>query len=171
MKAGEKVVVGTLGVLGTGLAIYGISRVRAEAPPEGEGAEIGIVILGPDGQPVPKNSPVTLLEGESYVAQVTVVNATTKGGVAWEAFFRVVAVGVGAMFYIYPSISREEYFAAGETRVFEYSFNVPMGYGGQSGEILAQVLDPAGTKIASASEPVTIETVAIIYGADIVIGV
>lgn len=156
---------------GAGLALYEISRMLAKPPPEGEGAEIGIVILGPDGQPVPKNSPVSLLEGESYIVQVIVTNATTKAGVPWEATLGVATYADGAVVYFYTSVSRDEYFSPGETRTFNYPLNVPMGQGGESGKVWAWVSDPAGIQLGRTNEEITIETIAIIYGATILIGV
>lgn len=168
MKTGAKVIAG----IGIGaLSIFGISRLLAQPPPEGDGAAIGIVILGPDGLPVPKNSPASLLEGESYTVQVTVVNASTKAGQPWEATLDVITYGDGAVTYFYPPVSVTELFAPGQDRTFEYPLNIPMGYGGQSGSVWAWVRDPAGVELARASEPITIESVAIVYGADIVIGV
>jgi len=140
-------------------------------PVPGEGAELKLEIIGPGSIPVLGNSPVTVLEGESYTVRATVTNLTTKAGQPWEATLtlRVVANIAGELF-LGPIVS-DEYFAPGQTLAFEYPMTIPLGKGGLSGTVIAIVTDPANKQLAYASEPLAVETVEITYGAEVVIGV
>lgn len=169
MKDGKKVaaVVGGVGL--AGLTAYALTRKVEAAPPEVGG--VTIVIYDKYGNPVPSGSPAILTEGESYSMVVTVTNMSTKAGTPWEATLTIdVSAGVDGVDIMTPS-GTAEYFDAGQTRSFSYPLDVLLGYGGLSGNASALVKDPAGVTLDSATEPLTIEEVPIIYGAGITIGV
>lgn len=139
--------------------------------PAAEGATIKIELFDAEGQPLTSSSPVELTEGESYTVRLTVTNLSTKAGAPWEATLNIGILAGTAYTTLIPFQARNEYFAPGQTRTFDYGMAVPLGSGGESGDIIADVLDPAGIKLAGAIEHFTILTVKIIYGATIVIGV
>lgn len=170
VENGKKAALG-LGIAG-GIAalIYAATRVKAAPPPEGAAA-ITIEIIGPEGIPLLHGSPVSVLEGESYTARVTITNLSTKAGQPWEAIFEVAVYADGAVVYFFPTTVTSEYFSAGQTLSFDYPLNVPLGIGGETGSIFGVVRDPAGIELARASEYITIQSVEIIYGATITVGV
>ena len=160
-----------LGVLGA--LIYGLTRPKKEEIPPGEGAaSISISVLDAQGNPVPHNSPTDFAEGAQYTIRLTVKNLSTKGGVAYAATLTVVLfAGTNELTFI-PVSASSYTFAANETKTLDSIMVVPMGAGGQAGNIVANVNDPAGNTVAEA--PVyyfNITTVPIIYGATITIGV
>ena len=132
---------------------------------------VTIVIYDEWGNPVPSGSPSILTEGASYTMVVTVINQSTKAGTPWEATLTIdVSAVVEGSAIMIPSIT-DEFFAAGETKPFNYALSVPLGYGGFSGSAAAIVKDPTGVTLDSATEPLTVEEIPIVYGAGIVIGV
>lgn len=152
-----------------GLAAYALTREVEAAPPEVGG--VTIQIFDKYGNPVPSGSPALLTEGESYTMVVTVTNLSTKAGTPWEAMLTIdVSAGVDGLDIMTPSV-KAEYFDAEQTRSFSYPLSVPLGSGGLSGSASALVKDPTGVTLDSATEPLTIEEIPIIYGAGIVIGV
>lgn len=163
-----------LAIVGAGLAgglAYLFTRAKA-VPPEGEKAALKIQVYDSEGNLVPPNSPVTLDEGATYTVRVTVTNKTTRGGVAWEATLTVdVAAFITAVGYLIPPTITAEAFTANQTRSFNYSLYIGTGLGGFSGAIDAKIKDPANNLLASASEPLIVRSLAIVYGATVVIGV
>lgn len=147
------------------------TRVKAAPPPPGEGAaSIVIQVYDSQGKLVPPSSPVALDEGSTYTVKLTVKNNSTKGGIPWEA---TLGIGISAATPLITLISPREdmkSFGAGETKSFNYTLNIPMGAGNQSGSITAWVEDPYGIVIANAQEPLAIRELSIVYGATIVIG-
>ena len=139
-----------------------------EAPPPG--ATIGIEVFNSQGLPVENNSPIVVNEGESYTVRVTITNLTTRAGAPWEATFGIDFAVLGATEVIVPWGRTSEYFAAEQTRALDYSMDIRFDLGGTLAAIQVNVLDPTGALVARAIEPVTIESVAIIYGAEVVIG-
>lgn len=168
MKDGRKAAIGLGLVAALGAAVIYFAT-RVEAAPEKGG--VTIVIYDKYGNPVPSGSPAILREGEPYTMVVTVTNMTTKAGTPWEA---TLTIDIGAVVdghtIMAPSVV-DEYFSAGQTKNFSHALSVPMGYGGFSGVAVAVVEDPAGVTLDSATEPLTIEMVAIDYAASIEIGV
>lgn len=99
---------------------------------------------------------INLAEGETYSVTVTVTNESTKAGSPVEVCLGVGIRAVANSTILIPEQIADEYFAPGETRMFGYTLNVPLGSGGQSGSIDAVVQDPAGGIIAQATEAITI---------------
>lgn len=165
---GKKVAIigGLAAVIG---GIFLATRAKA-APPPPEGAEIIIEVLDAEGNPLPHNSPVELEEGESYTVRLTITNLSTKAGVPWDATLDVVIQAATAYTALIPVSSSSEYFAAGQTKAFNYPMNIPLGTGGETGQITALVKDPMGVELARAAESIDIITIEIIYGATVVIG-
>jgi len=160
--------------VGLGLAAVGIivlaSRAKG-APPEEEEGVLKIEILDSEGNPVPSNSPALLAEGEDYTLRVTITNQSTKGGEPWPAALSFsVYAGTNLQTFI-PVTSYTASFGAGESIAYTWPLNIPMGTGGQSGNVLVTVWDPDGIQIASGIVYFDIQTVEIIYDADIVVGV
>jgi len=170
MEDKKKAAAAVAGMGAIGLAYFLATKAKA-APPPGAQASIGIEILDAQGNPVPHNSPATLVEGESYIARLTVTNRSTKAGQPWEATFEIVAHASTAYETLIPVTATQEYFGPGETRAFDYPFTVPLGTGGQSGQISGVVNDLTGVRLARAIEDFTITTVEIIYAAEIIVGV
>lgn len=153
--------------LGLGLATaLGIAALARAAPPEGAAATVKIEVIGAE-----HSSPVTMEEGKDYIVRLTVANLTTKAGTPWETTLEVVIAADIEWVSLIPIQTSDEYFDAGQTRVFDYPMNVPLGTGGQSGNIVAVVNDPAGIELARATEYLSIAEVPIIYEATVTIGV
>lgn len=153
--------------IGLGIAgVLGVAVLARAAAPEGPAATIKIEVIGAEG-----HSPVTLEEGESYTVRLTVTNLTAKAGQPWEATLEVVVFAGTDFRTLIPTTASSEYFTAEQTRVFDYPISVPLGAGGEPGNIVAVVNDPAGIELASATEYFSIATIEIIYGATITIGV
>lgn len=169
VKDGKKALI-SLGL--ASVIIYAITKKVKAAPPEIGG--VTIQIYDEYGNLVPSGSPVTLLEGKSYTMIVTVTNLSTKPTIPptpWEATLTIdVKASVGGNAIMTPSV-KAEYFTAGQTRAFNYTLNVSLGYGKLTGSALALVKDPIGTNLDSATESITVEEIPIDYGAGIVIGV
>lgn len=97
-----------------------------------------------------------ITEGVPYLVRLTVTNQSTKAGIPVEATLGVGVSSVADSTILIPEQVAGEYFAAGETRTFDYDMVAPPGSGGQSGVITAWVKDPAGRVIAQATEDVII---------------
>jgi len=170
MEDGKKAAV----VVGVGAGIAGLlylaTKVKA-APPPPEAAAIRIEILDAEGNPVAHNSPAELIEGESYTVRVTVTNRSTKAGMPWEATLEIVVQAATEWTTLIPVTATMQDFGAGQTRSFDYPMSVPVGTGGETGQIIALVNDPAGVELARAREDITIISIEIIYGATVTIGV
>jgi len=167
----KKVALGLgVGLLAVGGLAYALTRKPAPPEERPPAAGIDIKVYDAQGNLVPSNSPLTLTEGESYTVVLTVTNQSTKAGTPWEATLEVVIYAGTDYTTLIPVTARSEYFGAGETRTFSYSMNVPLGTGGEMGNIVATVNDPTGVKLADAIEYFSIEEVPIVYGATVVIG-
>jgi hypothetical protein len=129
---------------------------------------LSIEILGPDGQPVPHNSPATVVEGTTYKLRMTVKNTSTKLGMGVGATLGTQPWGaiVSTPMTFTPNWFSQA-FTAGQSLVFESTFTVPDGSGGLSGIVGADVFDPSNKLIAQATETLTVQTAAIIYAATI----
>ena len=160
--------IGGLGLVG-GLVYLATRKVKA--PPEGPPAAVKIEVYDSEGNLVPSNSPVTLDEGATYTVMVAVTNKTTRGGVPWEANLETIIMAATTLVDLIPYDVREALFAPNETKSFTSPLVIPVGLGGQTGAITVDVFDPAGILLAYAVEPLTIQSVAIIYGATVTIGV
>lgn len=156
-----------VGGLAAGVLVFVLTR-KAKVE-EGE-ATIIIQVYDSEENLVPSNSPLTLSEGTSYTVKLTVKNISTRGGVLIAATLGVGISASIATVSLIPLRVDKQSFDAGQTRSFNYTLNVPMGTGGQTGNILAWVEDPHGQALANAIEYLTIQALPIIYGATIVIG-
>lgn len=183
-KAG--VLLGLGAVLAAGFLLFRGKKAQAAPPPEeeGYGALLDVAIYDEQGNRVvysvgrgavaawDPSTGGTLNEGGTYTLVFSVKNISTKGGVAWPVSFDLYR-GVAITGYPFPL---EEFiaggaFLAGETKTFSKAFTIPNGTGGASGYIKVQVF-PAGALnpiIASSEKAFTVSSVAIIYGATIVI--
>ena len=161
-------------IVGLGVATAGVillaTKAKAE-PPDEEGAGVIIEILDSEGNPVSHNSPVELVEGESYQANIWVTNQSTKAGEPWEAVLEIIVGAHISSTDLIPAAATMVPFAAGQTASKAYPFTVPMDTGGETGQILVRVKDPTGVELAYALEPINIIAIEIIYGAVVVIGV
>lgn len=106
------------------------------------------------------NSPATVRESESYLVRVTVTNRTFKAGQPWEATLTVIVSASVDTVDLVPYDTWTELFNANETRIFESALNIPSGVAGMTGGIVADVFDPAGNLLVSASESLVVERIA-----------
>ncbi len=160
---------GFLTLLGLG---WRASRAKA-APPGGEqvAATVGLEILDMAGNPVPKNSPATVVEGSTYTLRTTVTNKSTKSGVAVGVNLAIQPWGgTDATPMTFSPNWFTAAFGAGVSYLFDSVFTVPAGSGGKTGQIGAYVFDPSNNIIAQAGDTLTIQSVAIVYGATVTIG-
>ena len=162
---------GFLTLLGLG---WRASRAKA-APPTPEevaAAGISIEILGPDGQPVPHNSPATVVENTTYTVRATVTNMSTRAGVAVAARFVIrfggTLDGTGLGFNPYDT---QVDFAANQTLVVSSTLYVPAGAGGMTGQLTVDVIAPTGYVIATATELLNVSVPVITYAAGLTITV
>lgn len=169
---GKKVVIG-LGLAGllTGL-VYWVTRAKAILP-EKYAASVGIELIGPSGEVVEHHSPYDVIEGENYIARLTIGNASTRAGVSCAA---TLLIGVSGTIPGYPDLlpgpDTLEDFTADEIRIFDYPISIPIGAGGKVGDVTAVVFDAAKTELlASDSEPLIVIAAEIVYGATISIGI
>ena len=164
-KDGKKAAV----VLGLAAVVGGaVIATRAKAAPhEGAAAKITITVLDSQGNPVPHNSPFDLIEGEGYQVVVMVTNQSTWGGSPVGATLEVVVQAATDYTTLIPVAASDVEFGAGEAKPIYLSMVVPLGTGGETGQIIAVVNDPAGIEVARTTEPVTIIAVEIIYGATV----
>ena len=181
MDKKAKVAAALTGLGAVGGLIYAFTRPKKEEippvpPPPGEGgATIGITILDAQGNPVPQNSPAALLEGQIYTVMLTITNTTTKAGQPWATPLQVsIFAGTNLSTFI-PSQIASYNFGAGEIKILTFPLGIPVGTGGETGQVVARVFSPIDvgltSPLATDIEPITIGTIAIIYGATIVIGV
>jgi len=104
---------------------------------------------------------LVLTEGESYTIKLTVTNRATKAGQPTAANLDIGLLASTEFTTIIPSTRTTEHFPPDEARVFDYDMVVPIGSGGENGQVIARVFDPAGNVIADVFEPITIESVAV----------
>jgi len=148
-----------------GVILVTIFRKAKAVPEEG----ITIEVYDQFGNKIPRTGSFNLNEGQSYTLKANITNTSTKGGQPWEATLGIgVTIKANSSNLISPS-SKSEYFGAGATKSFSYSFSVPLGYGGLTGAIGVAVSGPDGAIIASASELIYLIEVSVEYGASIVI--
>lgn len=165
----DKAVVG-LGLIG--LVFGGIYlATRAKAAPEGPAAAISIAVLGPGGVPVPVNSPLTLDEGASYTVMTIVTNKTKRAGEPWEADLETVVAAAANWTDLIPGDIFPQHYLPTSVLYFYSPFTIPMGLGGTTGAITANVFDPDGNLVATVTEPISIRSMAIVYGATVTVGV
>lgn len=88
--------------------------------------------------------------GGSYVAEVTVTNRSTRGGLPKAARLTIQAGGIGISIGATPG---PQDFAAGQTR----SFNIPFTVNG-AGSITVYVSSPEGLEMGRATEMIAIAT-------------
>lgn len=102
------------------------------------------------------NSPATVIEGQSYLVRVAVVNQSFRAGVPVGATLEVLIMASVDGVDLIPYDTRTAVFGAGETKTFESALNIPSGYGGMTGIIVANVFDPNGNLLDSGSEELVI---------------
>jgi len=158
------------GLAGLAGVIYLATKGKA-APPEGPSASVSIEVLDSEGNPVPRNSPAVVNEGESYTVMVAVTNTTTKGGVPFEADLETWVMAAAGWIDLIPGDIYPSHYLPGSIGYFYSTLNIPMGLGGMTGAITVNVFDPGGKLIATKVEPLTIKAMALIYGASISISV
>ncbi len=96
-----------------------------------------------------------LTEGETYTVRATITNMSTKAGAPVAAVLTINVAGVVDSQTILDD-SAVYGFAAGQTHTFEFPMAVPIGAGGKTGAIVAEVLDPNGNKLADDSLDISI---------------
>ena len=155
------------------LTAFLVARAARAAPgpaPGGVAAAISRIDIvdAVTGNPVPRNSPATLVEGSSYTASFTVTNQSTRLGVPVGADLLILIEGmVAAVSLPFPPAWLTS-FAADQSLSSNIDFTVPDGTGGQTGVVNVRVFTPDGAiLLAQAQEPVTILSAAIDYGASI----
>ena len=170
MKDWQKIAIGAGGIL-TALGFSWLLTRKPPGPAPGEGgAAITIVIYDSQGNPVLANSPVSLVEGGSYTARLSVTNNSTKAGQPIAATLRVGISGSYGSLTLIPASVRDEGFNSGQTRIISFSFNIPVGITALTvGEIIGMVFDPSNNELASARQDVSITPAPIVYGAGITI--
>lgn len=168
MRDKEKAALAVGGIGLVGLLTY--LATRAKAVPEGPAAAVKIEVLDAEGNPVPANSPLTLDEGASYTVKTTVTNNTTRGGKPWEADLEAwITAGLNLtelIDQVFPS-----HYLPGSIGYFYSPFTVPMGLGGKTGAIVANVFDPDNNLLDSAIIMISIRSMAIVYGATVTVEV
>lgn len=171
--------------IGAGLALVVVviivlsRRQPAEevvTPPVGEEvglnlAGLSLTILDSSGTPVPSDSPLTLKEGASYTAVITVTNQSIADSTPVGASF---AIGVGGA-TMYPTIwSFLDYtwtgqaFQAGQSLEFRKSFIA--GPAATNASIWASVWAPTGAQIAVARLEIAIVAPVTKYLATVTVG-
>lgn len=164
-KKDNKGLLALLGLLGLGGVV---AWAMGGEKPSGYGASISMQILdAATGEPVPKNSPALVVEGGSYIARFTVTNLSTRLGGPVDADLTIELVGAAGPGPIAFPVPFLVLFAAGQSVSWDITFTVPDGTGGTPGAVAITVYSPTNVRLASASEPLTIESAAIIYGATI----
>ena len=145
--------------LGGGLVAWAVGK-----KPSGYGANISLQILdAATGEPVPHDSPATVVDGGSYIARATVTNRSTRLGTPVAATLTIKFYGFAGGFpdLIWPVPEQKVQtfnFAAGQSGEINCSFKVPAGTAGQVGEIGAWVESPNAVELARGREPLTIIT-------------
>lgn len=167
MEKAGKIFLALAGLLGiTFLA----TREAKAAQPVAHGASVGLRILTLDGEEVPHNSPVNLIEGLTYIWEITIINTSTIGGALAAADLDM----TGSIYYgadVYgPVYARATYpFLAGESKVFSKAFTVPYGRPGGNAKVYViqpGTFPPSEVLLAQATEPITILP-GLLYGAQI----
>jgi len=102
-----------------------------------------------------------LTEGETYTVRATITNLSTKAGAPVAAVLTVNIAGVVDSQTILDD-SAVYGFAASEVHAFDFTLSVPIGTGGKTGAIVAEVLDPNGNKLADGSLDVIIAPVGLL---------
>ena len=148
--------------------LSGTLEVKAPAPEEPTNG-IEIYWHDAEGNPIVHNSPIDLEEGATGYFDVYITNATTKGGVPWDATFDVlIAAQYGTPPFeamAAPISVPGDPFAAGE-RKGPYSGSVTpyMGSADRNGSVTV-IVSVGGVEIATAVDVVNIIYIPIIYGA------
>ena len=168
MRDKEKAVLAVGGLGLVGVITYFATR---KAAPEGPAASISIAVLGPGGVPVESNSPLTLDEGVTYTVMATVTNKTTRAGEPWEADLETWVMAGANMTDLIPYNISTQYYLPGSIIHLYSPLVIPMGLGGATGAIVANVFDPDGNLLATVTVPISIRSMAIVYGATVTIGV
>jgi len=159
-------------VLAVGAVALPILLRKKPPPTPGAGATISLTILDAAGNPVPKNSPATLIEGHDYSVNLSVRNESVlidpTDPLSLQAVDATLGIVISVQTNLYafiPSRVDAQKFTAGQTLTFNYPFSVPMGLGGQTGTAYAGVQDPAGVNLVEIIEPFSIIAWDVIYRA------
>ena len=163
-KEDKKGLLGLLALLGLG----GLALALSGKKPSGYGASISLQILdAATGEPVPRNSPAVVVEGGNYIARFTITNQSTRLGAPIGADLGTTIAGVAGTTSIpFPAMWITS-FGPGQGVTWDITFTIPDGTGGQTGSIVVDVWPPTGPALASAQEPLTVQSAAITYQATI----
>lgn len=178
-KTGAAVIGGILALLGIGYLATRKPAVPEVPPEEGEGgADIEILVYDAQGNLVPRNSPVSLAEGQTYTVVPRVKNRSIKRTAAEDipiaaSFGMGMVVNIGSYYPTGLGGISQNYrlvaFAAGETKQVTGfpAFTVPPNAGGLTGKIYLEVYAPTGEFLKSAEEPIAVAVSVIIYDVEI----
>jgi len=171
MQRKAKVFLTGLGGLLTFAWLASRAKAAPPAPPEGPSAGASVAIYDMDGNLVPQNSPATLGAGAWYTARITVTNTSLQGGVGVGAtLLSGVVVTIAGTRILDPG-ARLDFFAANETKSFDWVFYIDAGSAGATGSLTGSVFSPALDLLNTAVEPITVVAAPIIYGATMTVGV
>lgn len=159
-----------VGIVGVGgVVLYLVLKAKQPQP-----AALSLQIYDSEGNLLKGSSPVQLVEGAKYTVVLTVKNLSAK-------IVDSTRYAVGALLYIglrakttqrillggpVTSVS----FGPDETKSFSYNLTVPVGAGGETGEITGWVESPQQEEIAYITEPISIKAVAITYEVEVQLG-
>lgn len=153
-----------LGGLGIWLATRSSSSNQASA-------SISIKVHDMDGNEVHHNSPYAFNEGQSYTYTATVTNTSKRGGVAAPAAFTIHMMSAGGKKSYSPeNVFNSVSFTAGATSAFTHAFTSSIGDAPDSGNLYVTVVPSGGSMaVASATEQFTLNVVATVYSATVVL--
>ncbi|MHB8084338.1 MAG: hypothetical protein ACYDHZ_00735 [Dehalococcoidia bacterium] len=155
-------------------AAVGIIVLATRKTAAGGSEDVVIRIYDENGNPVPVSALIgagtaNLTEGQSYTANVTITNASTKAGTPVDAVLVLAATIMAGSHNLITPWSQSPSFNAGESKSFSFPFSIPIGYGGLAGAVSITVKDPSGNSVAAGSESIAIASLPIDYNATITI--
>jgi len=137
-------------------------------------AALEIIIYDQFGNPVPRNSPLELVEGDPYTIVVKITNTSTKKGVPWSATLITLltvngAVPAGLIYLV--DISDVYSYGPNESRQISQAFTVPLGFGGYAGGAAAYLTDPDAVELDSVVDNINYIIVPIVYNVGMILDV
>ena len=153
----NKKIVAAVGVA-AGIAGWLLYRQRAGADEElpEDAATIAIRVLDSNGNEVPHNSPVELEPGASYTVEVAVTNHSRYAGEPSAADLTTIIAAFTNGTDLIPETSTSDHYGPGQSHVFTWALDVPVGTPVSTGAIVVVVRDPGARKLAEESLPITI---------------